>query len=251
MNTREPKCGVISAELLSKNHNMSDVISKLGGYQNITTGIIQKGDLLTHQAFGVRQASLAEEVPEILGLTVEEVIEFFDVNVYRQIPVAKQGGLDHTYPQDFLQVVGELPQQELCCHEGGVGCLGDACPYNANQASDAEPRHFIPQNHQRRKDAPMYRGLFGYFPAALFEVAYHSQENDKRHNNGGSPDGPTWARGKSPDHLDCVLRHTAEVPEKGDPERLKVLRAVAWRALAALQEECESLGARPGVSSRF
>lgn len=214
---------------------MSDITSKLGGYQHIIDGVVQADDLLTHTAFGRRQASLASEVPEIVGLTVKEVTEFFNVNVYRKIPVAKQGGLDHKFPG--LIYNGEQKQEIFMSEEQDPQCF-------------EAKKHFLPQGAEERKQAPMYRGLFGYFPAALFEVAAHSQESDLRHN-GERTDGPTWARGKSRDHLDCVLRHTAEVPPRGDPERIKVLRAVAWRALAALQEECEYLGARPGVSSRF
>lgn len=112
----------------------------------------------------------------------------------------------------------------------------------------------------------MYRGLLGYFPAALFEVAAHSLDSDLRHNPGGSPEGPTWARGKSADHEDCLVRHVIDAgPRRGDrlfqmaaapkgssakDARRYHLRCLAWRALAMLQEDCELDGAEPGVSSR-
>lgn len=126
----------------------------------------------------------------------------------------------------------------------------------------------IPQDDRVRKDAPMYRGLLGYFPAALFEVAAHSLESDRKHN-GETPDAPHWARGKSMDHEDTIIRHLIDA----GPRRLvtKVLtligltpfgssakdarryhlRCIAWRALALLQEDCEADGAQPGVSSVF
>jgi hypothetical protein len=91
----------------------------------------------------------------------------------------------------------------------------------------------------------MYRGLLGYFPLALFRVAAHSRRADEKHNPGAA-DGPTWARGKSTDHLDCIVRHLCELHTDPDYH----LAAIAWRALAALQEHCEAQGYAPGASSR-
>jgi hypothetical protein len=99
----------------------------------------------------------------------------------------------------------------------------------------------------------MFRGLLGYFPAALFEVARHSYISDKKHNP-TSLDGPHWNRGKSPDHEDCIVRHLIDAGsrESASDSRLYHLRAIAWRALALLQEECERVnGMTPGVSSLF
>lgn len=104
----------------------------------------------------------------------------------------------------------------------------------------------LPQDDATRKEAPMYRGLLGYFPAALFRVAEHSQISDKKHNP-GNPEGPTWARDKSSDHLDCIVRHLSEMHTDPDYH----LRALAWRALAALQEHEERKGLAPGASARF
>ena len=104
----------------------------------------------------------------------------------------------------------------------------------------------LPQLDHERKDAAMYRGLLGYFPAALFRVAQHSVHSNRKH----TPDdasGPHWARGKSADHLDALLRHVCEL--HADPEYH--LAAIAWRALAALQEHEERKGFKPGASSVF
>lgn len=106
----------------------------------------------------------------------------------------------------------------------------------------------IPQDDARRKGAPMFRGLLGYFPAALFEVAEHSRESNDKHNPG---EDVHWAREKSLDHPDCIVRHLIDAGAPGDPNRRYHLRALAWRALALLQEACEAEGAAPGVSSRF
>jgi hypothetical protein len=125
---------------------------------------------------------------------------------------------------------------------------------------------YLPEDDRERKDAPMFRGLMGYFPAALFEVAAHSLDSDRKHNP-GSTTGPNWARGKSADHEDCIIRHVidagprrsllsmlpawllAKMPGSSarDAKRYH-LRCLAWRALALLQEDCEATGAADGVS---
>lgn len=106
----------------------------------------------------------------------------------------------------------------------------------------------IPETDQLRKDAPMFRGLLAYFPMALFQVAAHSLESDRKHN-GDRPGGPKWARGKSPDHKDCIVRHLID---SMDPETETYhLTAIAWRALALLQEHWESKGFTPGSASQF
>lgn len=115
---------------------------------------------------------------------------------------------------------------------------------------------YIPQGDQTRKEAPMFRGLLGYFPAALFEVANHSWESDQKHSPGNT-EGPHWVRGKSTDHEDCIVRHLIDAGGRrplnpfARARRRYHLRALAWRALALLQEDCEDTGALPGVSSRF
>ncbi len=120
--------------------------------------------------------------------------------------------------------------------------MSDPIPY----VHEAPAR--IPQDDARRKGAPMHRGLLGYFPAALFEVAEHSRLSNDKHNPG---EAIHWARGKSADHEDCIVRHLIDAGKAGDKDRKYHLRALAWRALALLQEECEAAGAVPGVSSVF
>ena len=76
----------------------------------------------------------------------------------------------------------------------------------------------------------MYSGLVAYFPSALAAVARHSYIGNEKHN----PGQPLhWARGKSPDEADALLRHLMERDYVG----------MAWRALALLQKHLEANGA--------
>ena len=53
-----------------------------------------------------------------------------------------------------------------------------------------------------------------------------------------------WARGKSDDHEDCLERHTTDAMLAATrEERVLHMANRAWRALAALQLECEKLEA--------
>jgi len=80
----------------------------------------------------------------------------------------------------------------------------------------------------------MAAGLLDYFPDALAEVARISYEAGAKHH----PGEPThWERGKSMDHADCIMRHLAE--RGGFDGVTRHSGALAWRALALLQEELE------------
>lgn len=80
--------------------------------------------------------------------------------------------------------------------------------------------------------------LFRAFPQALAAVAQVSFHGNEKHN----PGQPLHhARGKSMDHFDCIARHYVERGGFDGPMRHSA--CLAWRALAALQEELERLGA--------
>lgn len=101
-------------------------------------------------------------------------------------------------------------------------------------------------DHKDRKDTPMARGLLDYFPAALAEVSRVSLTGHRQHNEG---DDPYWARDKSFDHADCIIRHLVD---RGSLDRdgVRHTAKVAWRALALLQEELEAEGAPKSRASR-
>lgn len=87
-----------------------------------------------------------------------------------------------------------------------------------------------------RKNRPIARGVLDYFPDALAEVAYVSKVGNDQHNPGQPMH---WAREKSTDHADCILRHLID-RGKFDKDGMRHSAKVAWRALALLQTEIES-----------
>lgn len=100
-----------------------------------------------------------------------------------------------------------------------------------------------------RKVTPLFSGVLNYFPLALAAVARMSQRGNDQHN----PGQPLhWAREKSTDQEDCLLRHLVDV-HTVDPETGEYLHAVAvaWRALALVQIlEERRLGKPPSRGSR-
>lgn len=94
----------------------------------------------------------------------------------------------------------------------------------------------ISDDRNERKDLPMARGLLDYFPDALAEVAKVSKIGNDQHNPG---EEMHWARGKSSDHADCIIRHLVG---RGaiDTDGARHSGKTAWRALALLQEEIEA-----------
>lgn len=93
----------------------------------------------------------------------------------------------------------------------------------------------LPNDKQARKERPMARGALDYFPDALAEVAHVSFIGNQQHNPGQEMH---WARGKSDDHADCIIRHLVD---RGtlDDDGLRHSAKAAWRALALLQIELE------------
>lgn len=93
----------------------------------------------------------------------------------------------------------------------------------------------LPTDATARKNAPIARGVLDYFPLAIAAVAELSRVGNEQHNPGQPMH---WARGKSTDHADCLVRHLIDrgtVDTDGQRHSTKT----AWRALALLQEELE------------
>jgi hypothetical protein len=97
----------------------------------------------------------------------------------------------------------------------------------------------LPEDAKERKNIPLATGVLDYFPAALIEVAKVSFVGNQQHNPG---EPLHWARGKSTDQDDTIIRHFLERGGK-DTDGVKHTAKLAWRVLALLQLECEAEGA--------
>jgi hypothetical protein len=91
---------------------------------------------------------------------------------------------------------------------------------------------------QQRKNTPIYRGVIKYFPDAMAEVAKVSFIANEQHNKG---EPMHWAKDKSKDEYDAMMRHLADVAngEEIDDDGLLHRGKIAWRALAGLQRYLE------------
>lgn len=87
-----------------------------------------------------------------------------------------------------------------------------------------------------RKARPVARGVLDYFPDAILEIAHVSYRANEQHNPG---EPMHWAREKSTDHADCIVRHLID-RGRLDDDGLRHTAKVAWRALALLQTELEA-----------
>lgn len=94
----------------------------------------------------------------------------------------------------------------------------------------------LPSDPKSRKATPIGTGVLDYFPLALAAVARVSKAGNDKHNPG---EPLHWARGKSDDHSDCLIRHFLD-RGKDDAEGNSHSAQMAWRALAILQLEEEA-----------
>lgn len=101
----------------------------------------------------------------------------------------------------------------------------------------------LPTDKNLRKNAPIARGVLDYFPKAMAAVAELSRIGNDQHNPGQPMH---WAREKSTDHADCILRHMID---RGtiDTDKVRHSTKVAWRALAQLEVELEEAEAAEKV----
>ncbi len=94
----------------------------------------------------------------------------------------------------------------------------------------------LPVDAADRKKTPLWSGLVQYFPDALVAVAQLSQKGNDQHNGVGSK--LHWAKEKSSDHEDTLLRHLFDSGTV-DTDGIRHSAKVAWRGLALLQTEIE------------
>lgn len=130
---------------------------------------------------------------------------------------------------DDLPVVEAPPLAGSCyCDKDEHDCIA------AGHQGEARRTRVIDADSATRKTYPMAMGLLDYFPDALAEVSKISYLGNQKHNPG---EPMHHARGKSMDHADCIIRHL--VGRGGFDGELRESAALAWRALALLQEELE------------
>lgn len=95
--------------------------------------------------------------------------------------------------------------------------------------------HLLPQDDATRKATPIMTGVLDYFPLAIAAIAAVSKKGNEQHNPGQALH---WARGKSTDHANCLIRHLLQRGTT-DIDGLLHSAKAAWRALALLQVEIE------------
>lgn len=94
----------------------------------------------------------------------------------------------------------------------------------------------LPSKPEERKKYPVASGVLDYFPDALAVIANVSWQGNEQHN----PGQPLhWARGKSTDEADTMIRHFLE-RGKLDSDGIRHTAKMCWRALALLQKELEA-----------
>ena len=101
----------------------------------------------------------------------------------------------------------------------------------------------LPKDAAQRKGTPIFSGVLMYFPDAIAEVAKCSQAGNDQHNPGKQLH---WDRSKSGDELDALTRHLMDAGTI-DSDGIRHSAKVAWRALANLQKEIESVEDVPKV----
>lgn len=119
--------------------------------------------------------------------------------------------------------------------DGGVGLFHD---YELVPIFEVKAA-ILPSDSADRKKIPVGTGVLDYFSSALAAVARVSHAGNEQHN----PGQPLhWARGKSNDHADTMIRHFLE-RGTDDVDGMPHSAKMAWRALAILQQELEDKGA--------
>lgn len=102
----------------------------------------------------------------------------------------------------------------------------DVLSYEERLAERASP---VLTESEKRKRTPIWSGVLQYFPLTMAAIARVSWHGNNKHNPG---EKLHWAREKSTDQEDCVIRHMMN-PTERDPDtgEFHAVHA-AWRALA-------------------
>ena len=110
-------------------------------------------------------------------------------------------------------------------------------PAHAHARISADPM-LLPSDSRERKEMPIGTGVLDYFPRALAAVARLSKIGNDKHN----PGLPLhWAKEKSTDHPDCIIRHFIDRGKIDPDSGLLHDVGLAWRALANLEMVLEAI----------
>lgn len=107
-------------------------------------------------------------------------------------------------------------------------------------------RNVLPEDDAERSLLLLATCLLDYFPNSLAAIAAHSAKSNAKHNPGQPPH---WARDKSTDHRNKIMRHLVDAGGV-DKDGNKHSTALAWRALALLEDELIGEGAVPGRNAK-
>ncbi len=106
----------------------------------------------------------------------------------------------------------------------------------------------LPEDADSRADYPLDDGLFGYFAAALLEVAKVSKIGNDQHNPGQPMH---WDRSKCRDHGNKIMRHQLDAGKLDRVDGTRHSAKVAWRALArATEDRSARKGYKPPRNAR-
>lgn len=96
--------------------------------------------------------------------------------------------------------------------------------------------HLLPTEAADRKKIPLWTGVFKYFPLTMIEVAKLSYVGNEQHNPG---EPLHWAREKSTDQEDTLLRHMMEQGTV-DTDGIRHVVKCVWRCMAMAELELEA-----------
>ena len=112
----------------------------------------------------------------------------------------------------------------------------------SKSTTNSQDSAYLPTDALERKGIPICTGVLDYFPLALCEIAKISKAGNDQHN----PGQPLhWARGKSMDQADTIVRHIMERGTIDPVDGKRHTAKAAWRVLALLQIEMEEALGKP------
>jgi hypothetical protein len=218
---------------------MNALPDHLGGYQHLAEDVLtQEGDIYV-------ECGKPYKLVRAFGETVGALEQMHGYNIYRRIPVAKQGDCDTSgwkKVQDTLERQAKAgytvttPAAMESSARDMVDALRDQKP--GVIVARALGCNALPTDAKARKATPIATGVLDYFPRALAEVARVSLKGNEQHHAG---EPLHWDKSKSTDEADALIRHFME-RGKIDIDGMRHSAKAAWRSLALLERELDAEG---------